>query len=204
MAKFWETRHAHPFSWDHVARAYWHRYPNPNSQHVFSTDLIECRVRDDGVLYAKRFVFKTNKLPSWGRHFFSAKRVPLIEEILVDPRTKTLTTYTRNIGLRYFMGTTEKVEFRPDETEPWAKTSVKKQVWIESDVYGFQSAIKKFGVDRFKKNCIKATEGFDWVLRKMYLRSEKVCENAEEVKSGGHKRTQAQFGNANPKSYLTS
>ena len=65
-----------------------------------------------------------------------------------DPQEHTLTTYTRNIGLRYFMGVTEKVVFSQCEHDDRA-TSVHKEVWIESDVFGFQSAIKKFGVDRF-------------------------------------------------------
>ena len=43
-------------------------------------------------------------------------------------------------------------------------THVKKEVWIESDCLGLRSAIKKFGVDRFKKNCVAATDGFEWVL----------------------------------------
>ena len=28
---------------------------------------------------------------------------------MIDPNGKVMTTYTRNIGLRFFMGTTEKV-----------------------------------------------------------------------------------------------
>ena len=43
-------------------------------------------------------------------------------------------------------------------------TKVKKEVWIESDCLGLRSAIKKFGIDRFKKNCVTATEGFEYVL----------------------------------------
>ena len=43
-----------------------------------------------------------------------------------------------------------------------------KEVWINSEVVGLRRAIRKFGVDRFKKNCILATDGFEWVLRKMF------------------------------------
>ena len=39
---------------------------------------------------------------------------------------------------------------------------------IVSDVVGLRRAIKKFGIERFKKNCILATEGFDWVMAKMF------------------------------------
>lgn len=100
MAKYWETIHEHNFPWEKVASAYWKRYPNPNSKHVFSEDMIEMTVRPDGTLYTKRIIIKTNKVPSWAKHFFNAKRVPLLEEAVVDPKNKTLTTYTRNISYR--------------------------------------------------------------------------------------------------------
>jgi len=37
-----------------------------------------------------------------------------------------------------------------------------------TDVVGLRRAIKKFGIERFKKNCVLATEGFDWVMTKMF------------------------------------
>ena len=55
---------------------------------------------------------------------------------------------------------TDKQNFGPFDND----THVKKEVWIESDCLGLRSAIKKFGVDRFKKNCVRATDGFEWVL----------------------------------------
>ncbi len=161
MAKFWETFHNLDFPWASVASIYWRRYPNPNSDHVFSEDFVECRPLDDGRLYTKRFIMKTNKVPRWAHHFFNAKRVSMMEEAIIDPKAKTMVTYTRNIQFRYFMGTTERVVYSDAGIEG---TKVCKQVWIESDVLGFRSAIKSFGVERFKKNCVKATEGFHHVL----------------------------------------
>ena len=51
---------------------------------------------------------KTNPLPSWGKHFFQARRVAVIEEVEVDRAAGTLTWYTRNIGLQKFMATVER------------------------------------------------------------------------------------------------
>jgi hypothetical protein len=68
------------------------------------------------------------------------------------------------------MGTTEKVTFYPDDNADRC-TQALKEAWIESDIYGLRSAIKKFGVDRFKKNSLQATEGFDWVLKKIFSNS---------------------------------
>lgn len=181
-AKYWETVHKHNFSWDKVVHGYWRRYPNPNSQHVFGEDFMNVEVTEDGCLRTKRILMKTNKLPSWGQHFFNARRVPLIEESIVNPKTRMMTTYTRNIGLRLFMGTTERVTFKACESDPDV-TIVEKQVWIESDIVGFRSAIKSFGVDRFKKNCILATKGFDWVLSKMFAPNANVIEPNHEIKT---------------------
>ena len=57
-------------------------------------------------------------------------------------------------------------------------TKAKKEVWIESDCLGLRSAIKKFGVDRFKKNCAAATEGFEFVLQnKIHNASNVECQS---------------------------
>ena len=46
------------------------------------------------------FFHKTNKLPSWGEHLFSTRRVVVVEEAEVDPVARTMVTYTRNLNLR--------------------------------------------------------------------------------------------------------
>lgn len=66
-----------------VAKAYWSRYPNPNSEHVFTEDFVEVRLNEDNSLYTKRLLMKTNSLPWWGKHLFSATRVPMVEEALL-------------------------------------------------------------------------------------------------------------------------
>lgn len=35
-------------------------------------------------------------------------------------------------------------------------------------MYGFATAIRAFGLDRFKKNCIKTVNGFNHVLQHMF------------------------------------
>ena len=162
--KYWSTHHCHSYPWEKVVSTYWKRYPNPNSKHVFSEDIIANDIDAQGCLRTKRFISKTNKLPSWGEHLFHTRNVWLVEETIVDPKAKTMSVYTRNLNLRVFMGTTEKQTIEPDP-ENQNQTKVFKECWIESDIYGLRSAIKKFGVDRFKKNCDRATKGFEWVLR---------------------------------------
>ena len=71
--------------------------------------------------------------------------------------------HPRNIGLTPFMATVERVTITPKENSSLL-TKLAKECWIESSIFGFRSAIKKFGVDRYKKNCGPATEGFNMVL----------------------------------------
>jgi hypothetical protein len=52
-----------------VAFAYWSRYPNPNSQHVFTEDFVDVRLDADNKLWTKRLIIKTNPLP-WYYFFF--------------------------------------------------------------------------------------------------------------------------------------
>ena len=186
-SRYWSTEYYHQYPWSTVASAYWKRYPNPHSNHVYSEDMIDVKMdKETGVLRTKRLIMKSNKLPWWGEHLFSARRVAVIEEAVIDPSSKCMTTYTRNIGLRFFMGTTEKVIYtscgddncdkivpikasenlhRPLHDMPESTTNVVKKVWIESDVLGLRSAIKKFGIDRYQRNYQAAAEGFEYVLK---------------------------------------
>ena len=116
-----------------------------------------------------RFLTKTNKIPKWGERWLSGFRrtVPLLEESYVDTRDRTITTYTRNVGLSNFMTAIERVEYKACPDNPNHTVAVK-QAWVESNFYGLRSAIKNFGIERFKVNCVKATEGFNHVLERFH------------------------------------
>jgi len=166
-AKYYNTEHVHPYSWNQVAQALFQRYPNPFASHVLSEDTVFRDVAG-GVLYSRRFLTKTNKIPKWGERWLSgfARRVPLVEESIVDTETQTITTLTRNVGLSNFMSVAERVVYKANPENP-NQTLALKEVWVESGFYGLRSAIKNFGVERFKKNCEKATDGFNHVMERL-------------------------------------
>jgi len=180
-AKYYGTTHRHPFHFDEVAVAIFRRYPNPFATHVLTEDTMFREVRGD-VLYTRRFLTKTNRLPKWGERFFAnlKKYVPLIEESIVDRKTKRVTTYTRNIGLSRFMIATEKVTYTPDPGN-LLETIAIKEVWIESGLYGFRTAVKNFGIERFKQNCTKATEGFNHVLHTLKHQNQNLNMHLKET-----------------------
>lgn len=167
MAKYYHTEHIHPYSWDQVAGAIFRRYPNPFASHVLTEDTVHREVIN-GNLYTRRLLMKTNKIPKWGEKVLAgfARKVPLIEESCVDSRNKTITTYTRNVGMSNFMTVAERVVYKACPTNP-AQTVAVKEAWVESKFYGLRTAIKNFGIERFKNNTVRATEGFNLVLERL-------------------------------------
>lgn len=160
MAKYFENSTIYHYNMEQIFQGFWRRYPNPFATHVLTEDTVERKITKDGKLYSIRLLTKTNKTPKWGERFFRAKSVCIVEESLVDLKSKTLTTYTRNIGFNKIMSVIEKVVYRSDGP----KTIAQRSAWIDSQLFGFASAIKAFGCERFKKNCQKSTEGFNYIL----------------------------------------
>merc|ERR1712218_329720 len=122
------------------------------------------------------------------------RTVPLLEESYVDTENRTITTYTRNVGLSNFMSATEKVVYKACPDNPDHTVAVK-QAWVESNFYGLRSAIKSFGIERFKVNCVKATEGFNHVLERFQQQQTNLREMghvklAEFQQKKDHLRTQ--------------
>ncbi|CAO1419525.1 unnamed protein product [Diamesa hyperborea] len=165
MAKYYENETEYQYNFEQVLQGFWKRYPNPFSLHVLSEDTLCREIRKDGKLYSKRLLTKTNRVPKWGERFFKAKFVCIIEESLVDPKEKVLTTYTRNIGFSKIMSVTEKVVYRPSIE---GHTIAYRSAWIDSQVFGFATAIRAFGCERFKKNCNKSVLGYNYILGMLF------------------------------------
>ena len=71
----------------------------------------------------------------------------------------------------YLQSVAEKVVYKVSEEDP-NKTIAIRSATIDSQVFGFARAIQSFGLERFKKNCVKAINGFDHVLHSMFPHSQ--------------------------------
>lgn len=158
----------------------------------------------DGLLYSKRLLSKTNRVPKWGEAFYNAKSVKIVEESVCDPKRKTLVTYTRNIAFTKIMSVTEKVTYEMSTENP-GHTVIRRTAMIDSQVFGFSKAIAAFGLERFKKNCSKMVKGFEHVLSAIYPhhhsslalagatvgKTQKIKEAAKQVKAQAEQIYQA-------------
>ncbi|XP_039607660.1 PRELI domain containing 1a isoform X1 [Polypterus senegalus] len=153
-------------SWDQVVSAFWQRYPNPFSKHVLTEDVIHREVTPENKLITRRLLTKTNRLPRWAEKIFPSnlsRSVFIIEDSIVDPKSKTFTTFTWNINHRRLMVVIEKCFFGTN-SEKQAWTRVQREAWISSAVFGFSRAIQEFGLARFKSNQAKAMKGLEYTL----------------------------------------
>lgn len=165
--RYYESSQTFKYNWEQVVKAFWCRYPNPYSSHVLTEDVVHREVDDCGNLLTKRLISKTSSAPKWTERFLSSKLVYIIEESILDPKLKTLTTYTRNIGLKHLMTIEEKVTYRSTgDTNNW--TIAERKAWIDSHLFGLSSAVQRLGLDRFRKNVSKACQGFNFVLNALY------------------------------------
>ncbi|WAR20870.1 PREL-like protein [Mya arenaria] len=98
--KFFTLDTVFQFSWGQVVTAFWQRYPNPNSKHVLSEDVIERWLCGDK-LFTKRLIQKKGSIPKWGERIITGcSHAYVVEESMLDLASHTLTTYTRNINLK--------------------------------------------------------------------------------------------------------
>ncbi|MEE6479786.1 hypothetical protein FKM82_012375 [Ascaphus truei] len=172
-------------SWDQVFTAFWQRYPNPHSKHVLSEDILYRELTPDHKLLSRRLLTKTNRLPRWAERIFPgsmAHAVYIMEDSIMDPVNRTLTTFTWNINHARIMSVEERcVYFENSENSSW--TEIKREAWVSSKVFGFTRPIQEFGLARFKSNVTKAIKGYEYILARMQgdAPSKTLVETAKEA-----------------------
>ncbi|XP_071384342.1 PRELI domain-containing protein 1, mitochondrial-like [Centroberyx affinis] len=170
MVKYFSNNIDIRSTWDHVVSAFWQRYPNPFSTHVLTEDVVYREVTADHRLLSRRLLTKTNRLPRWAEKFFPSgmsRSVYIVEDSIVDPVTRSLTTYTWNLNHTTLMSVEERCVFQESGEQP-ASTQLRREAWISSGVYGFSRPIQEFGLARFKSNQVKAMKGLEYALSNLH------------------------------------
>lgn len=153
-------------AWELVSTAFWQRYPNPHSTHVLTEDVVFREVTSENLLLSRRLLTKTNRMPRWAERVFPgnlSRTVYIIEDSVVDPGNKSLTTLTWNVNHATFMRVVERCVFLGERDRPvW--TRITREAWISSGVFGLSRPIQEFGLARFRSNQAKAMKGLEFAL----------------------------------------
>jgi len=154
------------FTWKEVVCGFWLKYPNKFSKHVLSEDVLERKVLTNGNLRTVRLLAKTNSIPSWGKYIWKNRKnvVYIVEESIVDPCSEKMQVYSYNISYKNIMESCDKLTITSTEGAK-DESSVLREGWISSQLKGFRSVIRNFGIQRWKSNGKKATEGFMLTLQ---------------------------------------
>nr|XP_039248827.1 PRELI domain-containing protein 1, mitochondrial-like [Styela clava] len=182
MVKYESFSHVFSYAWEHVVTCFWKKYPNENSTHVLSEDVLDRKLLDENRLYTKRIIGKTNPLPKWGTTIFPSnmtKIAHVLEESIVDLQHKTMVSYTWNISYVTLMSIKEKIQLTANTSET---TDCKKEGWADSSATGLRRVLRKFGITRWKSNAQKAVTGYEKVLANFDQRPKVETPISVEVK----------------------
>ncbi|KAL2077713.1 hypothetical protein ACEWY4_027217 [Coilia grayii] len=210
MVKYFQCVGLLKNTWDQVFLAFWQRYPNPYSNHVLTEDIVFREVTPDNCLVSRRLLTKTNRAPRWAERFLPkhmACSAYIIEDSVVDPKNRTMTTVTWNITHARLMEVRERCVYavNPDNSN-W--TEIKREAWISSSLTGLSRAIQEFGVARFKKSVTKTMKGFEYVLAKMQgetpskTLAETATERARETALAAKEKAKDLASQAQKKQYV--
>lgn len=138
---------------------------------MLSEDVLERSVDSNGRLVTKRLFSKTSAVPKWADKFGllpKSRMCFIVEESIVDPVNRLLTTYTRNIGMRNVLNVHERCELSALPDDNRVVTMMRRWARFESNLRGLSGTVCTFANERFKYNIHKATNGFQLVLEAMY------------------------------------
>ncbi|XP_068181782.1 PRELI domain containing 1a [Antennarius striatus] len=197
-------------TWDQVCVAFWQRYPNPYSNHVLTEDIIFREVTPTNCLISRRLLTKTSRAPRWMERYLPkhmASSAYIIEDSIVDPQKRTMTTFTWNISHARLMSVEERCKYRINP-ENCSFTEIKREAWISSNVFGLSRAIQEFGLARFKTSVTKTMKGFDFVLARMQgdtpsrTLAETATERARETALAAKEKAKDLASHAQKKQYV--
>lgn len=164
MVLYYETKHDYAHSFETASLAYLNRYPNPYAKHVKSVDTLEVFVKDE-CLHVKRLLVKTGRLPQFIKPFLgNALDSYIIENSIIDPKTKSIKSYTANIDHRKFIKVEEYLNYSSLSQQ---LTHVNYQVKFSSNFLGFAKRIEEWAQNRFQKNIQNTREGLKFVMENM-------------------------------------
>jgi hypothetical protein len=157
------------YSWESVTAAFWRKYPNPFSAHVLTSDTVYREVDDDNCLRSRRLLTKTNKKPKWIDRWVDSTAVLVLEDAMVNPQQRTMVTWTRNITLTKYLSVEERCVYSPSPSDPNV-TNVETEARVVSNV-SIGPMVERFGLERFKRNIKKASQGLLYVLEQAHNRT---------------------------------
>ncbi|CAL8074063.1 unnamed protein product [Calicophoron daubneyi] len=156
------------FSWDFVVSLYWDKYPNPQSKHVLTEDVIERRLLPGWKLYTKRLMVKRSfgSIPGWLRRLIGGARELIVEESIVDMGSRRFEVVTRNVGTFTRYATILEYCLYSPSTSVSTDTTIFRALHVDvGSNHTLRYPITYFLSRRYPSKAKSALVGFEWVCQ---------------------------------------
>ncbi|KAI5961901.1 uncharacterized protein KGF55_003872 [Candida pseudojiufengensis] len=168
MVLYFENKIQYNFDFETTTLAHLNRYPNPYAKHVLSVDTLDSHIDKEGQLNITRIIVKTGRLPKFVRPFLGSTNLNswIIEKLIINPKTKTMKSYTSNIDHRKFIRIEEFLNFQTDKSL-LNLIECNAKVKFSSNLIGLKSKIEEWSHQKFSKNINNSRDGLTYVMNKM-------------------------------------
>ncbi|CAI5756268.1 unnamed protein product [Candida verbasci] len=170
MVLYFESKHSYNYDFETTSLAYLNRYPNPFAKHVLSIDTLDYHIDSQGQLCKTNLIVKQGRLPKFIKPFIGSANLKswIIEKIIINPKSKSMITYTSNIDHHKFIRVEEMLKYREKDNNN--TTEVLSKVKFSSNLFGFKRKIEQWSHERFKLNYNNTKDGLTYVMNKLKQR----------------------------------
>ncbi|TIB87349.1 MSF1-domain-containing protein [Wallemia mellicola] len=152
------------YPWQHVTSSLWRKYPNPNSSHVKSVDVLSRTIdRKTGDVITDRLIGVEQSAPLWAIKLFNCSSTAFVlERLTVSPQLQRTTARSVNLSLSDYLTCHETITYTPHPANPTLSTLFSQTANITSaGALGWRMAEKKLeehSVRRFSENAGRGRE----------------------------------------------
>ena len=106
--------YSHPFA--AVTSSLWSKYDK--HKYVQSIEILDRHVDEHGRLHSKRLLSMGGNLPAFIKAFVPVKHVHMLETVVVDPVSQTMTVETSNVSCRSVLDARSRSRYTPSPEDP--------------------------------------------------------------------------------------
>ncbi|TID29978.1 hypothetical protein CANINC_001489 [Pichia inconspicua] len=184
MVLHYQSKHTYNHTFETVTLAYFNRYPNPYSAHVKSTDTLEVYIDELGRLHQIKLIKKSGRLPNFVKPFLGKITTSwIIENTIVDPKSKEMITYNCNLDHRKIIRVEEfntyKYDFEKNVTNSLV-TVLFSSGFTQRFGLGLniKDRIENWSRKKFSDNLLRSREGLNIVMENVRERLSTAKQNA--------------------------